>query len=134
MYNILKKFSFNKKYSLSLSSIILGKICFLAYMVLLENLFNPEEFSQILLFSSIQISFIFFATVGADEIYIKNYNKNLKLYTSFLFLIKIISLVILFFLILYFSIIYLANEKKIFSFTVENYDLIIISSLCSIQI
>lgn len=130
MYNILKKFSLNKKYSLSLTSIILGKICFLAYMVLLENLFSKEEFSQILLFSSIQVSFIFFATIGADEIYIKNYNRASKLKITFLFLFKIICLILLFFFILYFIIIYLSNNKNIFLFTVENYDIIIISTLC----
>jgi len=80
-----KKLSFNKNYLFSLLSLIFGKLFFIVVLIFLENHLDKNNFSEILLFFSIQASFMLFALIGSDEIYIKNYDNNAKIRLSLIF-------------------------------------------------
>jgi len=124
-----KKLSFNKNYLFSLSSLIFGKLSFVVVLIFLENHLDKNNFSEILLFFSIQASFMLFALIGSDEIYIKNYDNNAKIRLSLIFFFKVFFLILFFFIISYFFFNKYSINKTFFSFTLNNYDLILISSL-----
>jgi O-antigen/teichoic acid export membrane protein len=124
-----KKLSFNKNYLFSLLSLIFGKLFFIVVLIFLENHLDKNNFSEILLFFSIQASFMLFALIGSDEIYIKNYDNNAKIRLSLIFFFKVIFLILFFFIISYFFFNKYSINKTFFSFTLNNYDLILISSL-----
>lgn len=124
-----KKLSFNKNYLFSLSSLIFGKLFFIVVLIFLENHLDKNHFSQILLFFSIQASFMLFALIGSDEIFIKNYDNNAKIRLSLIFFLKVIFLILFFFIVFHFFLNKYSINKTYFSFTLDNYDLILISSL-----
>lgn len=127
--NLFEKFSSNKIYLVSLICIVCGKISFISYMVLLENHLNKNDFAEILLFFSVQASFILFALIGSDEIFIKNYDIANKKSKHIAYIIKVLILIIIIYIISLFFFKYYSSNKNFYSFLINNYELILISSI-----